>query len=231
MPIDPAPSTMLAISAPKIQQLMAALSKQYQQHATVVMEAEVAAGELARATGEVDRLTQQIMANEAELARSGAALPEEPFAEEARLTRAEREQRILGLRAEIARDRLKASQAEIDRLKAELDIAWLEFGKEQHQEALARFEEATLALRDRFTDVLVLAMIFRSLSPDIPLVVVRHGRPHRALIDTVEEAWKAEQWATASDYYAGLCATRRQIEEGKGGRRQSGEKDEGQIPD
>ena len=160
----------LAVSCPRIRELIQAFVKQRQQHNTITAELEAADAEVREAAGEVRRLKARIEEREVELARSGAVPPEEPFAEEIQLGRAERQERIFGLRANIPRDQLQASQSEIDRLNAELDAAWLEFGKDEHQKALSRFREVALAVREAFGDILVLATVFPSLSLRVPEV-------------------------------------------------------------
>jgi len=211
-------TTALATLAPKVRGLLQALSKQHQQHSTMGVELKAAETEAQKATDEVRRLKVQVAASEAELARSGAALPEGPFTEDIQLARAEREQRILGLRAQMQRERLRTSQAEIDRLKVEIDAAWLEFGKERHQEALSRFEESALALRERFGDILALATIFRGIRLPIPQVMVEDVRAHKAFINSLELGWNVKQRPEERDLYIALLAMQNEIEEVKAGR-------------
>jgi hypothetical protein len=205
------------VMPPKIESLIEALKGQRSKRDATVAEQEIAAAELRKVDGELGTLRARVAEREVDLARSGAPIPEAPFPEETQLARLEKQRRVLALRRDMVGERLKESEAQIGRLKGEIDAAWLEFGKEQYQEALQQFEQAALVLRERYGDVAVLATVFRPLHFGVPEVAVGNISTHGAYINNLDPVWNRLNEPERRELYASLCSTRAEIEATKAG--------------
>lgn len=207
-------SGALAMS-PKIQDLIEDLGRQRRERAALSAELEAAQVSLSEAVGEMQTLRASIAAREAELARSGEPIPE-AFTEDTQLAQAERKVRILMMRAEVPREKLRGSQVGILILSGDLEAAWLEFGKQKHQEALQAFEQAARALAEVHGDLWALALLFRPLKLDVPEVVAGNvSAPRNPFINTVDPVWNRQNGPERREIYATLSAVRSEIERAK----------------
>ncbi len=217
---------MVSQIPPKIQFVIQALTKQRQRHTEIVAALQAAESEVSKAGQRVSQLRAHIAQREADLAASGAKIPLEPFPEDAELARAEREQRILALRMNAPREQLKASGAEMERLKGSVDKAWLEFGREGYESALSALEAEAVKLQELLLAVAVFGAAFPSLRLPTPAVVVESVRSEairpgfmapEPLIHTSDPVWVAKNNPQNSEAYAALRATKEEIDRLKAG--------------
>ncbi|MGB9456958.1 MAG: hypothetical protein WCB12_13000 [Bryobacteraceae bacterium] len=204
------------LSAPRVRELVEALHEQRRQHTAILAGVERAEGELRDADAELQNLRTRIAEKEAELARSGAPIPDSGFGEDAQLARAERQRRVLALRLEVPRKKAQQRMAEIVMLKSEIDAAWREFGKVEHHKALLAFGQAAAALAEQYRDLVVWNNIFRALSLPVPEVVVEDVLTHGIFINTQDVVWHRKNQPEQRDLYATLSAVRAEIEQAKG---------------
>ncbi|HYW47258.1 MAG TPA: hypothetical protein VE959_30605 [Bryobacteraceae bacterium] len=214
------------IDAPELRELMAQLDALHSKHAGIGTQASGADDELRQAEGELARLRARITERELELARSGSAVPEAPFEEDADTARAERRKRVLAARVRLCGEEVSASQAQIDELKHKLESAWVEWGAESYRQGLAQLRAAEIVVRDLYVRVIAWRGMFSgqpaSTFPS-PGVVVIEDPYARSMVDrfiihsdmtSIDQIWRP----LAGDLPAALQALRAEIDRAKAGK-------------
>jgi hypothetical protein len=215
---------MVSVSAPKVRDLISALSSERLRYERLAEAARGADLEVSKSDSEIGRLEAVIAEKEARIARSSAAVPQEPFAEDTQLSRAQRNKRILALRAAEAHEQLRGSEAEVKRLQSAIKAAWGEFGIQEYERVVLRFEEVVPELRKCILDFTALQVVFGSLP--VPTVRVDTApRPRSGtmaggyytgsmLVDTADRVWciQKQNRPEGAEFHAALCAVRDEVE-------------------
>jgi hypothetical protein len=206
------------VPSPEVRDLIEVLLRQHAEAKAILAELEEKDADKRAVEKEISTLRTRVAEREAALAISGEPIPEMPFVEDTQLAHAERQRRVRALRADMTRERLKTSQAEIQRLKGEIDAAWLAFGKEAYRKALVDFGEVALQLKERFCDVWVLSSKFPSLRLSIPEVAVGDTHTYGAFINGRDPVWCHRNPCEKRDLHVALTAAACEMERAKAGR-------------
>jgi hypothetical protein len=197
--------------------LLVELRNQKARRTEQAVELEAAEKAVAEVRAEASAFRAAVSAQEAELARTGAEIPD-AFVEDDQIARAERKARILSLRVASARQELQSCEAEVSRLNGELEREWLAFGQSLHREALANYEQQAIALRGIVGDILALAAFFKPLKlvwPECILGSVSTADAKKpgggAFVNTLDRVWFAINPTERQELYLALCATRAEI--------------------
>ncbi len=144
-------SETAAVGLPaNLQGLIASLAGRRRDFEAAQAALDTAESNLGAANQKTADIRNRIAAQERALAESNAPLPESQSADEVRLALAEKCARILALRRDAAREPCEKIRPEIQRLKSEIDAAWIEFGRQGYKNALLAYQRTAEALSDRF---------------------------------------------------------------------------------
>lgn len=117
-------------------------------HAETVSQKDVAVRDVNELKEVRAGVQARLTAREREIALSGAALPSEPFPEDAEIARLDRHIRILQERVRACEAKARDSQSALDERINELEEAWRSLGAAVSKGLLKSFQEAAAALRD-----------------------------------------------------------------------------------
>lgn len=115
-------------------------------HASVVAEKDASAQVLNEVLGETVALRSRIAGREREIALAGAEIPDEPFPEDAEISRLSRRERIVRERVNICDGKVRDSQSEINTRIRELEESWSAVGSAINEQLLDTFREGAKLL-------------------------------------------------------------------------------------
>lgn len=149
-----------SIEVQAVRERIAKIAKAREAHALVVGKKKTSVEELNKLTEERAALRDRLRAREREIALSGGKLPDEPFPEDAKITRLDRHVRIGEERVRDWERKVLESQAGIDALIRELEGLWTALGAATSDRLLQDFRQAATALRDAWAAYVALAPHF-----------------------------------------------------------------------
>lgn len=160
------------IQAPKIRELIEKLKAAIERHKSVVAELRSAEANLRSNAEQVGLLQNRLAERNMELARSGSQPPEDPFEEEALITKVSSKGRFYEARVQLRREAVASSLASIEDLRAALRPAFTELGRELLQNSLIAFEEAAKATKDAYIEAIAIKHVCNLPSFYMPGVVI-----------------------------------------------------------
>ncbi len=117
-------------------------------HALVVAQRDGQVGELDKLMAERAAVQARLTAREKEIAMAGGELPDEPFSEDAEITRLDRHVRIIQERVRASEDSVRLSQKGLDAQIGKLEESWGALGTATSERLCEDFRKAASALRD-----------------------------------------------------------------------------------
>lgn len=117
-------------------------------HVPVMNQKKLCVQELDQVTGDRASVQARLDAREKELALMGGELPDEPFPEDAEITRLNRHIRILQTRVRVCEDNERDSQERIATRISELEQSWRALGAATSERLLDSFRGAAHALKE-----------------------------------------------------------------------------------
>jgi hypothetical protein len=117
-------------------------------HVPVMKQKKFCLRELNQVTGDRANVQTRLAAREKEIALTGGELPDEPFPEDAELTRLNRHVRILQERVRVCEAKERESEAQIAARISEMEQSWCVLGAATSQGLLDGFREAAHALKE-----------------------------------------------------------------------------------
>ena len=127
---------------------IAKVTKAREAHALVVGKKDTSVKELNKLMEDRAAVYERLRAREREIAVTGGKLPDEPFPEDAQITRLDRHIRIGQDRVRDWEGKVAESQAGIDALVSEMEESWVAFGAATSDQLLREFRQAALMIRD-----------------------------------------------------------------------------------
>src|ERR1035438_9270886 len=127
---------------------IAKVTKAREAHALVVGKKDTSVKELNKLMEDRAAVYERLRAREREIAVTGGKLPDEPFPEDAQITRLDRHIRIGQDRVRDWEGKVAESQAGIDPLIAEMEKSWVAFGAAVSDQLVKDFRQAALMMRE-----------------------------------------------------------------------------------
>jgi len=137
-----------AVQIQEVRARIAEVAEARKAHASVVAEKDASAADLNKVLGEAAALRSRIADREREIALAGAEIPEEPFPEDAEISRLSRRERIIRERVRISEAKVRDSQSEIDARIRQLEDSWGTVGNALSERLVDVFRESARALAE-----------------------------------------------------------------------------------
>jgi hypothetical protein len=199
-------SETAAVGLPaNLQGLIASLAGRRRDFEAAQAALDTAESNLRAANQKTADIRNRIAAQERALAESNAPLPESQSADEVRLALAEKHARILALRRDAAREPCEKIRPEIERLKSEIDAAWIEFGRQGYKNALLAYQRTAEALSNRFQEIHAWTATFRTIKGRCPQTLAEDVGTVKPFIHTEDPVWTAQHPADKHPIYLELA--------------------------
>ena len=143
-----------------VRERIAKVAKAREAHALVVGRKDASVQELHKLTVERAVVWDRLRARERDIALTGGKMPDEPFPEDAEITRLDRHVRIGEDRVRDGEKKVAESQAGIRALIGELEESWIALGAATSDRLLQTFRQAAFALKDAQQAYLAVAYYF-----------------------------------------------------------------------
>jgi hypothetical protein len=151
-----------SVEAQAVRDGIAAVLKAREAHGFVAGQRDISVRELNELTGERAAMQARLTAREKEIAVAGGELPDDPFPEEAEITRLNRHIRIRQERVHVCEGKVRESQERLDSQIRELEESWIALGAATSERLAKRFRDAASELRDTWLEYISLSRHFNT---------------------------------------------------------------------